>query len=128
MNTVETVSSITLVMLVMLLFSYHPFTLSRAQGQTLQRCPDGYNRSPSGFCLPVTSSQFVNPYGYPTTTLNPNIPQTTFAHPSSSLTSSLVSPSLINTCRTAVPIVSITACNCLWRNVYYDNFRIFRRR
>ena len=122
MNTVETVSSIALVMLVLLLFSYHPFTLSQAQRQTLQRCPDGYqrntlgfcepvadlplnlqrcpdgyNRSPSGFCLPVTSSQYVNPYGYPTTTVNPNLPQTTFAHPSSSsLTSSLVSPSLTN--------------------------------
>lgn len=97
-NTVETVISITLVILVLLLFSYYPFTLSQAQGQTLQRCPDGYqrntlgfcepvadfplnlqrcpdgyNRSPSGFCLPVTSSQYVNPYGYPTTTVNPVI-------------------------------------------------------
>lgn len=63
----------------------------------LQNCLVGYQISASGLCIPVTGSSFVNPYGYPTTTLNPNTPQTTFAQPSSSsLTSSLVSPTLIN--------------------------------
>jgi hypothetical protein len=54
--------------------------------------------------VPVASSQFVDPSGYPTTAANQYAPQsaltqpqTTFAQPtSSSLTSSLVSPALIN--------------------------------
>jgi hypothetical protein len=57
----------------------------------LQNCPVGYQVSATGFCVPVTNSQFVNPQ----TALTQ--PQATFAQPSSSaLTSSLVSPSLIN--------------------------------
>jgi hypothetical protein len=148
MNTAVTVSSITIVIMILLLFfAYHPFRINQAQGQFpecpngyhrspngnceldldlsgLPRCPNGTQRSPSGicestsltnfqncpvgyqvsatgFCVPVTSSQFVNPYGYPTTAGNPQTaltqPQTTFAQPSSSsLTSSLVSPTLSN--------------------------------
>jgi hypothetical protein len=104
MNTAVTVSSITLIVMMLLLSSYLPSRLIQTYGQTLQRCPDGYNRSPSGFCLPVLDSTFVNPYGYPTTAANQYAPQTaltqpqtTFAQPtSSSLTSSLVSPTLTN--------------------------------
>jgi hypothetical protein len=122
MNTAVTVSSVTIVIMMLLLSSYLPSRLIQTYGQTLQRCPDGYqrntlgfcepvvdlplnlqrcpdgyNRSPSGLCLPVLDSTFVNPYAYPTTAVNPTTPQTTFAQPSSSsLTSSLVSPTLTN--------------------------------
>jgi hypothetical protein len=122
MNTAVIVSSITLVVMLLLLSSFSPFSLNQAQGQSLPSCPVGYQRnilstcepvsnlqncpvgyqiSASGYCVPVTSSQFVNPYGYPTVTANPQTtlaqPQTTFTQPQSSeLTSSLVSPTLTN--------------------------------
>src|SRR5687767_5486521 len=74
------------VMLLLLSFSFH-FNLSQAHGQSLPRCPDGYQRNSDGFCFPListqscpvgyqqtptkicvpdTASQFVNPYRYPT--------------------------------------------------------------
>jgi hypothetical protein len=90
----------------------------------LQGCPVGYERSSSGFCVPIVSSQScpigyqqippgfcvqdvdsasVNPYGYPTTAVNPygpqtalSQPQTTFTQPSSTSAASLVSPTLTN--------------------------------
>jgi hypothetical protein len=81
----------------------------------LQRCPNGYQRSPLGICesasltnfqncpvgyqvnangffVPATSSQLVNPANQLV-----DQPQATFAQPqSSSLASSMVSPTLIN--------------------------------
>jgi hypothetical protein len=143
MNTAVTVSSITIVIMILLFSSYHPFSSNQAQGQfpecpndyhhspngnceldldisglprclngtrrspsgicestsltDFQNCPVGYQVSATGFCVPVASSQFVDSPGYPTTVVNPNTPQTTFAQPiSSALTSSLVSPTLIN--------------------------------
>ena len=91
MNALSTRANITLAVMIMLFsFSFH-FNLNHAQGQSLQRCPDGYQRnsdgfcfpivrtqscpvgyqrSASGLCVPVTASQFVNPYGYPTTAFN----------------------------------------------------------
>jgi hypothetical protein len=64
-----------------------------------QSCPVGYEQIPPGICVPVTSSPFVNPYGYPTTAVNPQTtltqPQATFNQPSSP-TASLVSPTLTN--------------------------------
>jgi hypothetical protein len=88
MNALPTRACITLVVMVLLLsFSFH-FNLSHVQGQSLLRCPDGYQRNSNGFCfpilstqscpvgyqrsasglcVPVTASQFINPYGYPTT-------------------------------------------------------------
>ena len=81
----------------------------------LQRCPNGYQRSPLGFCEPTSLTNFQNcPVGYqvsingicvPATSsqlVNPpnqliGQPQGTFAQPQSSeLTSSLISPTLIN--------------------------------
>ena len=32
-----------------------------------QTCPAGHHQIPPGICVSVTASQFVNPYGYPTT-------------------------------------------------------------
>jgi hypothetical protein len=149
MNTAVTASSITIVIMILLFSSYHPFGSNQAQGQFpecpngyhhspngnceldldsgLPRCPNGTQRSPSGicestsltdfqscpvgsqvsatgFCVPVASPHFVDPSGYPTTAANQYAPQsaltqpqTTFAQPSSSsLTSSLVSPTLTN--------------------------------
>jgi hypothetical protein len=69
-----------------------------------QSCPVGSQVSATGFCVPVASPHFVDPSGYPTTAANQYAPQsaltqpqTTFAQPSSSsLTSSLVSPTLTN--------------------------------
>jgi hypothetical protein len=57
-----------------------------------QNCPVGYQVNVNGICVPSTSSQLVNP-------ANQLIgqPQATFAQPQSSeLTSSLISPTLIN--------------------------------
>jgi hypothetical protein len=117
-----TVSTLTSVILILLLCSFFPFSFNQVQGQSLSQCPIGYvrnssgvcvpigssqncpveyQRDVSGFCVPITSSQFVNPYGYPTTAVNPQTtltqPPVTFAQPqSTTLTSSLASPTLIN--------------------------------
>ena len=57
-----------------------------------QNCPVGYQVNVNGFCVPATSSQLVNP-----TNQLAFQSQGTFAQPQSSeLTSSLVSPTLIN--------------------------------
>ena len=57
-----------------------------------QNCPVGYQVNANGFCVPVTSSQLVNPVNQLA-----GQPQTTFAQPqSSSLASSMVSPTLTN--------------------------------
>jgi hypothetical protein len=57
-----------------------------------QNCPVGYQVNVNGFCVPVTSSQLVNPVNQLA-----GQPQTTFAQPqSSSLASSMVSPTLTN--------------------------------
>ena len=64
-----------------------------------QTCPVGYQQIPPGICVPFTNSEFVNPYGYPTAAANPQTtltqPQATFNQPSSP-TASLVSPTLTN--------------------------------
>jgi hypothetical protein len=117
-----TVSTSTSVILILLLCFFFPFSFNQVQGQSLSPCPVGYvrnssgvcvpigssqncpveyQRDVSGFCVPITSSQFVNPYGYPTTAVNPQTtltqPPVTFAQPqSTTLTSSLASPTLIN--------------------------------
>jgi hypothetical protein len=81
----------------------------------LQRCPIGYQRSPLGFCEPTSLTNFQNcPIGYQVNVngicaratssrlVNPanqlaGQPQETFAQPQSSeLTSSSISPTLIN--------------------------------
>jgi hypothetical protein len=81
----------------------------------LQRCPNGYQRSPLGFCEPTSLTHFQNcPIGYQVNVngfcvpgtgsqvVNPANqlaaqPQATFAQPqSSSLASSLISPTLTN--------------------------------
>jgi hypothetical protein len=57
-----------------------------------QNCPVGYQVNVNGFCVPVTGSQVVNPANQLAAQ-----PQSTFAQPqSSSLASSLISPTLIN--------------------------------
>jgi hypothetical protein len=68
-----------------------------------QSCPIGYQQIPPGFCVPDVDSASVNPYGYPTTAVNPygpqtalSQPQTTFTQPSSTSAASLVSPTLTN--------------------------------
>jgi hypothetical protein len=140
MNTVVTVSSITIVATILLFSSssYYPSNTNIAEGQLpncpigyhrspngnceldlglsgLERCPNGYQRSPLGICEPTSLTNFQNcPIGYqvnvngicvPATTsqlINPanqlaSQPQGTFSQPQSSeLTSSLVSPTLIN--------------------------------
>jgi hypothetical protein len=140
MNTVVTVSSITIVATILLFSSssYYPSNPNIAEGQLpncpigyhrspngnceldlglsgLERCPNGYQRSPLGICEPTSLTNFQNcPIGYqvnvngicvPATTsqlINPanqlaSQPQGTFSQPQSSeLTSSLVSPTLIN--------------------------------
>ena len=78
--------------MILLLSSFFPFSFNQVQGQSLSQCPVGYQRDVSGFCVPVTSSQFVNPANQLALQ-----PQSTFAQPQSSeLTSSLVSPTLTN--------------------------------
>jgi hypothetical protein len=140
MNTVVTVSSITIVATILLFSSssYYPSNTNIAEGQLpncpigyhrspngnceldlglsgLERCLNGYQRSPLGICEPTSLTNFQNcPIGYqvnvngicvPATTsqlINPanqlaSQPQGTFSQPQSSeLTSSLVSPTLIN--------------------------------
>ena len=146
MNTIVTISSIILAIMILLfsspLSSSHHYpssiSLNTAEGQLpncptgyhrspdgnceldlglsgLQRCPNGYQRSPLGFCEPTSFTNFQNcPVGYqvnvngicvPATSsqlVNPanqlvGQPQATFAQPQSSeLTSSLISPTLIN--------------------------------
>jgi len=55
-----------------------------------QNCPVGYQVNVNGFCVPVTGSQVVNP-------ANQLAAGAAFAQPQSSdLTSSLISPTLIN--------------------------------
>ncbi|HEU4448033.1 MAG TPA: hypothetical protein VFR94_25405 [Nitrososphaeraceae archaeon] len=122
MNTIVTISSIILATMILLFFSplssTHHYTsnirLNTAEGQ-LPNCPVGYQRSPLGFCEPTSVTNFQNcPVGYqvnvngicvPATgsqLVNPanqlvGQPQATFAQPQSSeLTSSLISPTLIN--------------------------------
>jgi hypothetical protein len=57
-----------------------------------QNCPVGYQVNVNGICAPATSSQLVNPANQLAAQ-----PQATFAQPqSSSLASSLISPTLIN--------------------------------
>ncbi len=74
----------------------------------LQRCPNGYQRSPLGFCEPTSFTNFQNcPVGYQVNVNGICVPATTsqLVNPvnqlagqpqSSELTSSLVSPTLIN--------------------------------
>jgi hypothetical protein len=146
MNTIVTISSIILAIMILLFASllssshHYPSSirLNTAEGQLpncpagyhrspdgnceldlglsgLQRCPIGYQRSPLGFCEPTSLTNFQNcPIGYqvnvngicaPATSsqlVNPanqlaGQPQETFAQPQSSkLTSSSISPTLIN--------------------------------
>jgi hypothetical protein len=115
MKTSVIVSSITLVIMMLLLStSYFPLRLNQAQGQiSLPECPIGYVRSPSGICEPTSLTNFQNcPVGYQVNVNGFCVPATgsqvvnpanqlaagaTFAQPQSSeLTSSLVSPTLIN--------------------------------
>jgi hypothetical protein len=84
MNTAVTVSSIILVIMILLLASISPFSITQAKAQSLsscpvgyqrnilgncepvsnlQTCPIGYQRSASGLCVPITSSQTC-PVGY----------------------------------------------------------------
>jgi hypothetical protein len=57
-----------------------------------QNCPVGYQVNVNGICAPATSSQLVNPANQLAAQ-----PQATFAQPqSSSLASSLISPTLTN--------------------------------
>jgi hypothetical protein len=104
MNTAVITSSIALVVIILLLSSssssssfstsHNPFSINQAQGQvsSLPTCPVGYQVDVNGFCVPVTSSQFVNPANQLAAQ-----PQGTFTQPQSSeLTSSLVSPTLTN--------------------------------
>jgi hypothetical protein len=99
MNTIVTVSSIILVTMILLFSSplsslhhYPPSIGLNTAGGQLPHCPVGYEVSINGICVPTTGSQLVNP-------ANQLIgqPQATFAQPQSSeLTSSLISPTLIN--------------------------------
>jgi hypothetical protein len=53
MNALPTRGCMTLVVMVLLFsFSFH-FNLYHAQGQSLPRCPDGYQRNSDGFCFPI---------------------------------------------------------------------------
>jgi hypothetical protein len=98
MNTIVTVSSIILVTMILLfssplslLHSPSSIKLNTAEGQ-LPACPVGYQVNVNGICVPATTSQLVNPVNQLA-----GQPQATFAQPQSSeLTSSLVSPTLIN--------------------------------
>jgi hypothetical protein len=64
MNALPTRGGITLVVVMIMLFSFSfHFNSSHVQGQSLQRCPDGYQRNSDGFCFPIVSTQSC-PNGY----------------------------------------------------------------
>jgi hypothetical protein len=83
MNEVVTLSTIILVIIILLLSSFSPFSVNNAKAQSLscpigyqrnilgtcepvsnlQTCPIGYQRSASGLCVPIVSSQTC-PIGY----------------------------------------------------------------
>jgi hypothetical protein len=98
MNTIVTLSCIILVTMILLfssplslLHSPSSIKLNTAEGQ-FPACPVGYQVNVNGICVPATTSQLINPVNQLA-----GQPQVTFAQlQSSELTSSLISPTLIN--------------------------------
>jgi hypothetical protein len=55
MNAVITVGSITLVIIILLLSSFSPYSFSQAEGQILFSCPNGYQHNSLGLCEPLAN-------------------------------------------------------------------------